>query len=68
MAEIEYRVFTVAERKLIVADFLRAAEADHYRLLMSSVSDPSRDERLARAAAEVERLQAEYDAVADDGT
>lgn len=64
---IEYRVFTAAERQGIVADFLRAAEAEHYRLLMSSVNDPSRDERLSRAADEVKRLQTEFDAVVADG-
>ena len=65
---MEYKVLTTDERMAIVRDFLRAAETDHYRLSMSSVNDPTRDERVARAADEVTRLQAEYDAVASTAT
>lgn len=65
---VEYKVLTLDERMAVVRDFLRSAEADHYRLSMSSVNDATRDERIKTAAEEVARLQAEYDAVATDGS
>lgn len=57
---MDYLIYTPAEQIAVTADFLRNAEAAHYRLSQLPETDPTRDQRLAEAEAEVTRLQTEY--------
>lgn len=56
--KITYKAFTPAQQYQAAFDALAAAEAAHYRLAITTPGiDPSLDDRLEAAAAEVERLQ-----------
>lgn len=57
---MDYLIYTPAEQLSVAADFLRSAEAAHYRLSSLPDSDPTRDQRLAEAEAEVTKRQSEY--------
>lgn len=56
-------VYTPAEQLTVAADFLRNAEAAHYRLSQLPTQDPTKEQRLAEAEAEVIERQAEFKAL-----
>lgn len=62
---MEYFVYTPAEQLTVATDFLRSAEAAHYRLKLLPDADPTRDERLKAAEAEVVERQKEYKRLKD---
>lgn len=60
---MDYLIYTPAEQLTVAADFLRSAEAAHYRLSLLPAADPTRDARVADAEAEVTKRQDEYKAI-----
>lgn len=60
---MEYLIYTPEEQITVAEDYLRNAEATHYRLSLLPPTDPTRDTRLADAEKELARQQKEYKAL-----
>lgn len=60
MAKIEYMLYPASERLAALADFLRNAEAVHYRVSLLPDGDATKASRLAEAEADLLAKQKEY--------